>query len=240
MIVGLGNPGPAYVDTRHNAGFRVVDLLADELKVNYWKLAGDALMGVASCEGEKVVLLKPQSFMNLSGGPVKGALARLGLSAVDMLVIHDELDLSPGTLRLKLGGGAGGHKGLRSLHQALGSDYARLRVGIGRPPGRMDAADFVLARMKGSELEEFALTCARAAELARAALKDGILQAMNEHHAPEPAPAAPPAASSPEPAPAPNPAPPAPEPAPNPAPPAPPAPPAAPTPASSPAPDWPE
>jgi PTH1 family peptidyl-tRNA hydrolase len=199
IIVGLGNPGPTYANTRHNAGFCVVDFLSRELNAHYGRLVGDAFVQKASFEGEEVVLIKPQTFMNLSGGPTKGALSRLKATPADVLVIHDELDLPPGVLRLKNGGGHGGHKGLRSLHEAIGSEYARLRVGIGRPPGRMDAADFVLSRMKGVELEEFEVTCAQAAELVRVVLKEGVLAAMNAYHAsaepsePKPA-AAPPAA----------------------------------------------
>jgi PTH1 family peptidyl-tRNA hydrolase len=194
IIVGLGNPGSAYADTRHNACFRVVDGLAADLGINYWKLTGSALIGEGSYQGDKIVLVKPQSFMNLSGGPVKGAITRMGgrveppltLAPNDLraglLVIHDELDLPDGTLRLKIGGGHGGHNGLRSLHEALGSDYARLRVGIGRPPGRMDSADWVLAQMKGAELEEFAVTCAQAVTVAKAAMTDGLVSAMTAYN----------------------------------------------------------
>jgi PTH1 family peptidyl-tRNA hydrolase len=152
------------------------------------------LIGEGSFLGEKLVFVKPQSFMNLSGGPVKGAIARMGarveppLSLASeelgegLLVIHDELDLPAGTLRLKVGGGHGGHNGLRSLHEAIGCDYARLRVGIGRPPGRMDSADWVLAQMKGAELEEFAVTCAQAVAVAKMAITDGLTPAMNEYN----------------------------------------------------------
>jgi PTH1 family peptidyl-tRNA hydrolase len=182
LIVGLGNPGPEYEHTRHNAGFAVVDAYAAELGVNYWRLASNTLVGEGVYRGEKIVLAKPQAFMNLSGGPVKGLLSRYGLDVGDVLVIHDELDLPAGTLRLKLGGGHAGHNGLRSLHQSIGADFARLRVGIGRPPGRMSARAWVLQRMSGEALEDFEVTCARAVPVVRAALEDGLTRAMNEYN----------------------------------------------------------
>jgi PTH1 family peptidyl-tRNA hydrolase len=181
-IVGLGNPGAAFERTRHNAGFAVIDAFAAELGVNYWKLASNTLVGEANYQGEKIVLAKPQAFMNLSGGPVKGLASRYGLAVEDMLIIHDELDLPAGTLRLKRGGGHAGHNGLRSLHLSLGADYARLRVGIGRPPGRMPAHAYVLQRMNGRELEDFDLSVARAVPIVRAVLEDGLSRAMNEYN----------------------------------------------------------
>jgi PTH1 family peptidyl-tRNA hydrolase len=182
FIVGLGNPGAEFERTRHNAGFAVVDAFAAELGVNYWKLASNTLVGEASYQGEKIVFAKPQAFMNLSGGPVKGLAARYGFTVEDLLVIHDELDLPAGVLRLKLGGSHAGHNGLRSLHQALGDDYARLRVGIGRPPGRLPAHAFVLQRMSGRELEDFEMSISRAVPVVRTALESGLAYAMNEHN----------------------------------------------------------
>ncbi|MDR2106303.1 MAG: aminoacyl-tRNA hydrolase [Coriobacteriales bacterium] len=182
LIVGLGNPGAEYTSTRHNAGFAVVDAFAAELSVSYWKLASNTLVGETTYRGEKIVLAKPQAFMNLSGGPVKGLISRYGFSIEDLLVIHDELDLPAGTFRLKLGGGHAGHNGLRSLHQAIGPDFARLRVGIGRPPGRMPARAYVLQRMKGRELEDFELCCAQAVPAVHTVLEDGLSRAMNEYN----------------------------------------------------------
>ncbi|MDR2587382.1 MAG: aminoacyl-tRNA hydrolase [Coriobacteriales bacterium] len=182
FIVGLGNPGAEFERTRHNAGFAVVDAFAAELGVNYWKLASNTLVGEATYQGEKIVFAKPQAFMNLSGGPVRGLAARYGFGVEDVLIIHDELDLPAGTLRLKLGGGHAGHNGLRSLHQALGADYARLRVGIGRPPGRMPAHAFVLQRMSGQELEDFEMSVSRAVPIVRTVLESGLTQAMNEYN----------------------------------------------------------
>ena len=182
IIIGLGNPGAEYRATRHNAGFDVIDALAAELGVNYWKIASNAAVGEARLKGEKIILIKPQTYMNLSGGSVKGLAGRYGFDAGDMLVIHDELDLPAGTIRLKLGGGHAGHRGLRSLHQAMGADYARVRIGIGRPPGRMPADAFVLRKMKGQELEEFAVTIAQAVPVVRMAIVEGIRAAMNVYN----------------------------------------------------------
>jgi PTH1 family peptidyl-tRNA hydrolase len=182
LIVGLGNPGREYECTRHNAGFAVIDAFAAELGVSYWKLASNTLVGETSYRSEKIILAKPQAFMNLSGGPVKGLLSRYGLDIEDVLVIHDELDLPAGTLRLKLGGGHAGHNGLRSLHQSIGADFARLRVGIGRPPGRMPARAWVLQRMSGDEWEDFEVTCASAIPVVRTVLEDGLTRAMTEYN----------------------------------------------------------
>jgi PTH1 family peptidyl-tRNA hydrolase len=182
FIIGLGNPGKEYERTRHNAGFAVIDAFAAEIGVNYWKIASNALVGEANWQGEKIVLVKPQSFMNLSGGPVRGLAARYGFGVEDVFVIHDELDLPAGVLRLKLGGGHAGHNGLRSLHQAFGPDYSRLRIGIGRPPGRVPAHAYVLQRMGAREFEDFEVTVAQAVSVVRSVLKDGLAQAMNEYN----------------------------------------------------------
>ena len=182
VIVGLGNPGAEYADTRHNAGFAVVDALAAELGIKYWKLVANAQVGETLLEGDPILLVKPQTFMNLSGGPVKGLSGRYNFDVDSVLVVHDELDLPAGVIRLKLGGGHAGHKGLRSLHQSLGPDYARVRVGIGRPPGRLQAHSFVLQKMRGSELEEFRVTIAQAVPIVRMAVVEGISKAMNEYN----------------------------------------------------------
>ncbi len=180
IIVGLGNPGREYEDTRHNAGFKVIDALAEELGVGFWKVAANALVGETKYKGEKVILVKPQAFMNLSGGPVKGLTGRYNFTANDILVIHDELDLPAGTIKLKQGGGHAGHNGLRSLHQSIGSDYARLRIGIGRPEGRMPPHAFVLQRLRKSELEDFNVTIATAVPMVLKTIEEGLMLAMNE------------------------------------------------------------
>jgi len=186
MIIGLGNPGAEYEDTRHNAGFRVIDALAEELGARYWKTAGNALAAEVSFKGDRVVLVKPQSFMNRSGGPVKGLLRHCGYTVSDLLIIHDELDLPAHTLRLKQGGGHAGHNGLRSIIDAIGADFARLRIGIGRPPGQMPADRFVLQKLSADALEEFKVTCAQAAPIALAALELGTPKAMSLHNATTP------------------------------------------------------
>ena len=155
LIVGLGNPGPEYEDTRHNAGFWWVDALARELKVNlvpersYW-----GLVARANIQGDSLWLLQPQTFMNLSGKSV-GALARFfKIQPQEILVVHDELDFAPGQVKLKRGGSHGGHNGLRDIHAALGSaDYWRLRVGIGHPGSKGEVAAWVLKKPPADQLQ---------------------------------------------------------------------------------------
>ena len=185
IIIGLGNPGAEFQGTRHNAGFDVIDAFAEELGVRYWKTVSNAMVGEAMLQGEKILLVKPQSYMNLSGGPIKGLAGRYGFTAEDILVIHDELDLPTGTIRLKFGGGHAGHRGLNSMHLSLGSDYARLRIGIGRPPGRMPAHSYVLQRMREQVLEEFKVTIARAVPIVRMVIEEGLRAAMNEYNVTE-------------------------------------------------------
>ena len=156
LIVGLGNPGEEYAHTRHNAGFDTVDALAAEMGVRYWKTEGGALTGKGSWRGHDVVLAKPQSYMNTSGGPVKTLMATYKVSPDQLIVIHDELDIDPGTIRVKFGGGHAGHNGLRSICDKLGTrDWFRVRIGIGRPPGRMSVADYVLSLPRKEAADDF-------------------------------------------------------------------------------------
>lgn len=179
MIVGLGNPGAEYAKTRHNAGFACVDALAARLGVSYWKnqagseVARVRMRGVdGPCE---VLLAKPQAFMNVSGGPVAKLAAAERVKPAEILVVHDELDLEPGAVRAKFGGGLNAHNGLRSLSDKLKTrDFGRVRCGIGRPPGRMDVATYVLKQMKGSELESFRLMAEDAADLCERAVAEGL------------------------------------------------------------------
>ncbi len=181
LIVGLGNPGEEYDRTRHNAGFHVVDLLARESGVSYWKNHLGSEVATAKLAGREVTLAKPQSFMNSSGGPVSKLARELGLSPAEILVIHDELDIDDGDVRVKVGGGHGGHNGLRSIIDKLQSrDFVRVRVGIGRPPGRMDPVDFVLRQLKGDASEDHDITCAHAADAALAILERGPVAARDE------------------------------------------------------------
>src|SRR5664280_1019321 len=153
LVIGLGNPGSEYAATRHNAGFMVIDLLAETLGAAYWKdEAGAKTAKVRFGDGD-LVLAKPQAFMNVSGKSVKRLLERYDVPIDEVVVVHDDLDLGPGDVRAKKAGGHGGHNGLRSLHDAVGDSYLRVRVGIGRPPGRMDPADYVLEPLRGEKLE---------------------------------------------------------------------------------------
>ncbi|VEH02295.1 Peptidyl-tRNA hydrolase [Slackia heliotrinireducens] len=157
LIVGLGNPGEEYDHTRHNAGFDTVSLLAEELRVNYWKTECGALTAKTTYRGEDVLLAKPQSFMNVSGGPVKQLCAKYEVDPkTDLIVIHDELDIDPGTIRVKFGGGLAGHNGLKSIDAKLQTrDWLRIRIGIGRPPGRMPVTDWVLSKPKKEAWDDF-------------------------------------------------------------------------------------
>jgi PTH1 family peptidyl-tRNA hydrolase len=185
LVVGLGNPGPDYTGTRHNVGHRVVDLLAARAgggRFSKHRTNADVLEGRLA--GRRVVIAKPRSYMNVSGGPVAGLAQYFSVPVTDVVVVHDELDLEFGVVRLKRGGGEGGHNGLRSVSKALGSkEYLRVRFGIGRPPGRQDPADFVLKRFSGAELKELEFAVDLAADAAEALLADGLEAAQNRFHA---------------------------------------------------------
>jgi peptidyl-tRNA hydrolase, PTH1 family len=184
LVVGLGNPGPQYEKTRHNIGFMVVETLAarERSRFSVHKKSGADAVTIRLA-GRQVILAKPRSYMNLSGRPV-AALARFfSVDPANLVVVHDELDLDYGTLRLKLGGGEGGHNGLRSISQALGTkDYLRTRVGIGRPPGRMDPADYVLKPFSSVERKELDLVCEEAADAVELLLRVGLEAAQNQLH----------------------------------------------------------
>ncbi|MCR5846173.1 MAG: aminoacyl-tRNA hydrolase [bacterium] len=183
VIVGLGNPGSEYASTRHNVGFMAIDSIADELGVSYWKQQDGSQVGIGKRrDGEQLVLVKPLSFMNRSGGPVKAAISRYESDPGEILVIHDDIDLPEGTMRFKRGGGHGGHNGIRSIVDSIGRDFARLKIGVGRPPGRMDAADYVLQPLKGDTLEETLVSVRQAAEMAIYALDEGLDAAMQRYH----------------------------------------------------------
>jgi PTH1 family peptidyl-tRNA hydrolase len=179
LIVGLGNPGPEYHLTPHNLGFLTVDLLAEQAGIRVARPEAGALVGRGEIAGEPVVLAKPLSFMNLSGGPVKKVLEKYGLGPERLLVVYDELDLPWGSMRLKPKGSAAGHKGMLSILSALGTaDVARLRLGIhpGRPVG--DGARFVLRQFRPAEEKELADILSRAADVVRLYLSDGAEKAM--------------------------------------------------------------
>ena len=188
LVVGLGNPGPEYAMNRHNIGFMVADLLAERIGGRF-KRAGKAQaqvvegrIGPPGPVGRRVILAKPMSYMNLSGGPVN-ALKDFYKVPVDHIVaVHDELDIDYGVLRLKLGGGDNGHNGLKSLTKAFGADYHRVRFGIGRPPGRMQVADFVLKEFSSAERKELASLADRAADAVESLVVEGLERAQSSYN----------------------------------------------------------
>ena len=187
LLVGLGNPGPSYAGNRHNAGFFVLDLLADRLGARFKAHRGRADVVEGRLAGRRVVLTKPKSYMNESGGPVASLRGFFKVPVERIVVVHDELDLPFGGLRLKRGGGDGGHNGLKSVSTSLGSrDYLRVRFGIGRPPGRQDPADYVLKDFSTTERRELPFLVDRTADAAEALVLQSLEQAQNAFHAPEP------------------------------------------------------
>jgi len=189
LIAGLGNPGAEYANNRHNCGFMVADVLAARIGARFKRDRSRAVVATGRLASRPVTLAKPQTFMNLSGGPVAALRSFYKLPSDQIVVIHDELDLPFEAIRLKLGGGDGGHNGLRSVSAALGTrDYLRVRVGIGRPPGRMDPADFVLRDFSAAERKLLPLVLERAADAVETLLRHGLAAAQNEFHtAPQPA-----------------------------------------------------
>jgi peptidyl-tRNA hydrolase, PTH1 family len=185
LVVGLGNPGPVYAKTRHNLGFRVADLLADRAGSNYklHKRSG-ADVATGRLAGRPVILGKPRSYMNESGRSVAALAKFYSVPPADLIVIHDELDIDFGKIRLKLGGGDGGHNGVRSVASALGTrDFHRVRIGIGRPPGRKDPAAFVLENFSAAERPEVPVICEQAADATELLIKLGLETAQNQVHA---------------------------------------------------------
>jgi PTH1 family peptidyl-tRNA hydrolase len=186
LVVGLGNPGPSYAGNRHNVGAMVLDELAARAGVKLSAGKGKrarTLIGEGRLAGRRVVLARPTSYMNESGGPVRGLLDYHSIPATDLVVLHDELDIPFASVRLKRGGGEGGHNGLRSITRSTGTkDYLRVRVGIGRPPGRQDPADFVLKDFSATERKELDLLVAEAADATEELLAQGLEGAQNVVH----------------------------------------------------------
>jgi PTH1 family peptidyl-tRNA hydrolase len=183
LVIGLGNPGPSYVATRHNAGALVLDVLAERAGGSFrsHKTRNDVVEGRLA--GDRVVLARPRSYMNESGGPVAAIRDFYKVPLDRMVVIHDELDLPFTTLRLKLGGGDNGHNGLKALRRSLGSgDFYRVRVGIGRPPGRQDPADWVLKDFSKTEQKELDLLFERSADAVEVLLADGLAEAQQRYN----------------------------------------------------------
>ncbi len=184
LVVGLGNPGPSYAGNRHNAGFLVLDLLAERVGGRFKAHKGRADVVEGRLAGRRVVLAKPKSYMNESGGPVASVSGFFKVPVERLVVVHDELDVDVGALRLKRGGGDGGHNGLKSITRSTGSkEYLRVRFGIGRPPGRQDPADFVLKDFSSVERKELPFHVDRAADAVEALLTGTLEAAQNTFHA---------------------------------------------------------
>jgi PTH1 family peptidyl-tRNA hydrolase len=180
LVVGLGNPGPRFAATRHNIGFAVVDMLALRTGARFKAHKSRCEIAEIRLAGQPVVLAKPMSFMNESGGPVVNAAKFFKVPTENVIAAHDDLDLAFGALRLKRGGGEGGHNGLRSMSASLGSkEYLRVRFGIGRPPGRQDPADFVLRDFASAERKELGFFLDRAADAVEALVANGLEAAQN-------------------------------------------------------------
>jgi PTH1 family peptidyl-tRNA hydrolase len=186
LVVGLGNPGPAYRGNRHNVGFMVLGVLAERIggRFSKHKARADVIEGrLGPPPAPRVVLAEPRSYMNESGGPVAGLCGFYKIPVERLVVVHDELDLPYGSLRLKRGGGDNGHNGLRSITRSLGSrEYLRVRFGIGRPPGRMDAADYVLRDFSATERKDLDFHVDRAADAVETLVRDGLESAQNRYN----------------------------------------------------------
>lgn len=180
LVLGLGNPGAQYAGTRHNAGFMVADLLAERAGSKFKSHKSRTEVVETRLAGERAVLAKPRSFMNESGGPAASVRDFFKTPLDRLIVIHDELDLDFGALRLKQGGGDNGHNGLKSLRRSLGSgEFFRVRLGVGRPPGRQDPATFVLRDYSAAERRELPLQLERAADAVELLIADGLAAAQN-------------------------------------------------------------
>ena len=185
LVVGLGNPGPGYSRNRHNIGQMVLDDLASRVGGNFksHKSRAQILEGRLGMGGPRVILAKPQTYMNLSGGPVSALAKFFDIPADHVVAVHDEIDIPFNTIKLKFGGGEGGHNGLRDMSRALGTkDYFRVRVGVGRPPGRMDTADYVLKDFPSAEAKELPFLIGDAADAVELLLTEGLTAAQQKFH----------------------------------------------------------
>lgn len=186
LIVGLGNPGPEYEKTRHNIGQMVLDELAKEVGGSFKKhskASAVVVEGRLGFGGPKVILMKSLGYMNTSGGPVSALAQFYDINPDRIIAVHDELDIPFDTIKLKIGGGEGGHNGLRDITKALGTkDYYRVRTGIGRPPGRMDTADFVLKPFSSTEAKDLPFLISNAADATMMLVKEGLLATQQRYH----------------------------------------------------------
>lgn len=179
LVLGLGNPGRRYDRTRHNVGFRVADRLAERERAVIDRAQSNALVASLRLGSSPVVLAKPQTFMNLSGQPGAALRGFFKLTNADVIVVHDDVDLPLGDVRVKSGGGHGGHNGLRDLNAKLGPDYVRVRCGVGRPPEGWDTADWVLGAFSAEEEPEVEILIERAADAVVLVVEQGVTVAMN-------------------------------------------------------------
>jgi peptidyl-tRNA hydrolase, PTH1 family len=189
LIIGLGNPGPEYARNRHNVGYLIVDVLAARIRARFGRHrrtvaeVAEGRLGIG-VDAPRLILAKPLTYMNLSGGPVAGLAKFYNVPPTRIVAVHDELDIPYGRLRLKVGGGEGGHNGLRSMSRSLGSkEYVRVRFGIGRPAGRQDPADYVLSDFTGAERKELEFLLDRTADAVEAIVTKGLEAAQNAFHA---------------------------------------------------------
>lgn len=180
LVVGLGNPGSEYDGTRHNAGFAAADAVAAEVRANYWKQECGSLVASREWDGKQLYVAKPQSFMNLSGVPVSQLMRKHGVPKERLVVVRDDMDLPEGSVRIKFSSGHGGQNGVRSIIDKVGSkNFYQVKVGIGHPPGRMPAADYVLSKPRGEAADLFESGVQRASECVLCFLKDGITKAQD-------------------------------------------------------------
>lgn len=187
LVVGLGNPGPEYAGNRHNVGFMVADLLAERMggRFKAHKARAQVVEGRCGAPGpgsRRMVVVKPSSYMNVSGGPTTALRDFYKVPLDHIIAVHDELDIDYGALRLKLGGGDNGHNGLKSITKSLGAEYHRIRFGIGRPPGRMQVADFVLKDFSSAERRELDYFVDRAADAVETLIVDGLERAQSTYN----------------------------------------------------------
>jgi len=181
LIVGLGNPGKAYEHTRHNVGFMVIDILAERLNIPLDKAKFNGIHGIGTISGEKVILCKPLTYMNLSGECVRPLMDYYNINIENVIIIYDDLDLPTGNIRLRAKGSAGGHNGMKSLIQHLGSqEFKRIRVGIDRPKNGMKVADYVLGRFTEDEIPAINEAVSRSASACEKWISTPFLQVMNE------------------------------------------------------------
>ncbi|SCF03689.1 peptidyl-tRNA hydrolase [Micromonospora haikouensis] len=186
LVVGLGNPGREYAGNRHNVGFMVAELLAARVGGKFGRhrrAVAEVAEGRLGLGGPKLVLMKPLTYMNLSGGPVAGLAQFHKVPPGRVIAVHDELDIGYGQLRVKCGGGEGGHNGLRSMSKSLGTkEYVRVRFGVGRPPGRQDPADYVLSDFSAAERKELEFLVDRAADVVESVVTRGVEPTQNLYH----------------------------------------------------------